>query len=296
MTPGRCATRRRGRARRRGRRAEHQIEVMLDDQDRDFAAQAGEGVEHFLHHDGRQPLEGLIERQDSDGAGERTRNRDHLLLSAGELVGLGGELVADAREVLVDPFALPPHPGAAAAGRCAQTQVLVHAQPGEQAPALWHQAHAQPGDLLGRHAADGAALQLHAAAHRRDQAQDALEGGGFARAVASQQSNDLIRQHVEGHVAQDVALSVQGVDGLDAQDRRASRFVGRCARLRVGLAAANVDALHFRVAAHGLRVALHQHLALVHHGDALRDGKDAIDVVLHQQHGHVAGESLDQDR
>ena len=67
-----------------------------------------------------------------------------------------------------------------------------------------------------------------------------------------------------------------------------------CARLRVGLAAADVDALHFRVAAHGLRVALHQHLALVHHGDALRDGKDAIDVVLHQQHGHVPGESLDQ--
>jgi hypothetical protein len=45
-----------------------------------------------------------------------------------------------------------------------------------------------------------------------------------------------------------------------------------------------------------LRIAFDQNAALVHHRDAIGNGKDAVDVVLHQQHCHMGSEGADQCR
>ena len=62
------------------------------------------------------------------------------------------------------------------------------------------------------------------------------------------------------------------------------------------LSAADVHALHFRIGADCLGIAFDQHLAFVHHGDLVGDCEDAVDVVLHQQHGHVLRKAANQCR
>ena len=42
---------------------EHQVEIMLDDDERHFAAQFIEGLEQFFDHGRRQTLERLVEQQ-----------------------------------------------------------------------------------------------------------------------------------------------------------------------------------------------------------------------------------------
>jgi hypothetical protein len=45
-----------------------------------------------------------------------------------------------------------------------------------------------------------------------------------------------------------------------------------------------------------VRRARHQHLALVHHGDALREAEHAVDIVLDDQYRDVGGDAPDQVR
>ena len=63
-----------------------------------------------------------------------------------------------------------------------------------------------------------------------------------------------------------------------------------------GDAGAGIDLLHAAVGAHGLGRAGHQHLALVHHGDGVREAEHAVDVVLDDQDRNVGGDVLDEVR
>src|ERR687885_1854060 len=63
---------------------EHEIEMMLDDDDRDLAPQPVESLEQLLGHGRRQALEGLVEQEQPRVADERARHRGHLLLAARE--------------------------------------------------------------------------------------------------------------------------------------------------------------------------------------------------------------------
>ena len=64
--------------------------------------------------------------------------------------------------------------------------------------------------------------------------------------------------------------------------------------LDLGNAGSGIDLLHAAVAAHRVGRAGHQHFALVHHGDGLREAEHAIDVVLDDQHRNVRSHVLDQ--
>src|SRR3954470_14428644 len=69
------------------RQGEREIEVVVDDDDRDLAAELVEALEELLDDGRSEALEGLVEEEHAHGAGERARDRDHLLLAAGEEVG-----------------------------------------------------------------------------------------------------------------------------------------------------------------------------------------------------------------
>jgi hypothetical protein len=90
-----------------------------------------------------------------------------------------------------------------------------------------------------------------------------------------------------------VALAEERIDGVEAQDGCGLAWL-RAAACHRRHAAAGVDLLHARVAFDLLRRSAKEDLALIHHGDALREAEHAIHVVLHDQHWNPAGDARHQ--
>ena len=128
------------------RQRERQVEVVVDDDDRDLVAQLVEGLEQFLDHRRRQALEGLVEQQHLRVAGERPRHRDHLLLAARKVVGRRAPALLDARKEGEDPLLVPVHARAVAPAQPAELHVLGDAHAGEEPAALRHVRDAAPRD------------------------------------------------------------------------------------------------------------------------------------------------------
>src|SRR5271166_5607033 len=61
---------------------EYEVEIVLDDHDGEVPAEFIEYLEQLECDRGREPLEGFVEQQQSDIAGHRAADRDHLLLAA----------------------------------------------------------------------------------------------------------------------------------------------------------------------------------------------------------------------
>ena len=159
--------------------------------------------------------------------GQRARDRDHLLLAAGEIVRRDVHALLQAREIFED-LLLAPHHAVAAVGRAreaAEREVLGDRHAGEQAAPLRHVADAEPRDVRRRHAGDVAALVLDRAGRRRHQPGQRLQQRGLAGAVAAEQRHDLAFAHVERRVVEDVALAVERVDALEAQHLRVARCI-----------------------------------------------------------------------
>ena len=94
---------------------------------------------------------------------------------------------------------------------------------------------------------------------------------------------------------ENVALAIEGVDAIEAQHGLARRL-GRSARCDRWNARAGIDFLHAAIAPHLAGRARHQHFALVHHGDAVREPKHAVDIVFDDQHRNIRGYIPDQTR
>ena len=128
-------------------------------------------------------------------------------------------------------------------------------------------------------------IRPEAGAHQPGQR---LQQRRLARAVAAEQRHDLAFAHVERRVVEDVALAVEGVDAARSAAPARSRAAVRDAAGDGRRAGAGVDLLHAPVGAHLVGRARHQHLALVHHRDPLREAEHAVDVVLDDQHRDAA--------
>ena len=79
---------------------EHQVEIVLDDHDRDVPAQAVEHRKQFLHHGRRETLERLVEQQEAHIAGESARGIMALTMD-GIAVGNGILTVENEAQALV---------------------------------------------------------------------------------------------------------------------------------------------------------------------------------------------------
>ena len=176
----------------------------------------------------------------------------------------------------------------------AEREVVGDRHAGEQAPALRHVTDAAPRDRRGGKPRDLLAGEPDRAGLGRRDADQRFQQRGFARAVAAEQRDDLVFRHVERDRVEDVALAVEGVDLVDGEQRACTRRGRRhlCGDMRG--AGADVDLAHLGVAARVLDAAVHQHGALVHHGDDIGDLEDAVDVVLDQQHGDLPRDRLHQ--
>ncbi len=111
---------------------------------------------------------------------------------------------------------LADHPGT-------ETQVLVHRQGREHAPATGHQRQAPARHRLGGLAGDGGAVHPHGAAAHLDQTAGALQQGGLAGTVGAEQRHDLALVHIEIDPEEDLHRAVGDLDLLARQHHGAVR-------------------------------------------------------------------------
>ena len=138
-------------------------DILLDDEHRDVALLA-EPHQHVLdlgHDDGRQSFGRLVHDQETRIGHQRARDRQHLLLAAGELGAAIVLALGQAREGVVDALDGP----RAAPHACDHAQVLVDGERAPQPPPLRHVADAEAGDL--RRLQRQQILAAHAARSRR---------------------------------------------------------------------------------------------------------------------------------
>src|SRR5437763_2989922 len=193
---------------------ERQVGVLLDEQDRRPALDLAQHVPDDLHDRRRQALERLVEEEGVHVAQERPRDREELELAAREggaaraaqrvEGGKGGE---DARE------------REAAVAAAGDLEVLEDAEVRENPAALRDETDAEPRDGLGGPARELRTPIDDAPAARRHDARDRGERRGLARAVAAEERDELAREDVERHPVEHVALPVEGVHALAAQQR-----------------------------------------------------------------------------
>ena len=103
------------------------------------------------------------------------------------------------------------------AGQGPEAQILLHGQSREQPSSLRYQSDAELRNLFRRLAADCLAVKGDRAGSRRHDAEDALECGGFAGAVSTQQRRDLIGADGQADVVKDMAFTVKRIDSLELQ-------------------------------------------------------------------------------
>ena len=198
--------------------AHHQrhARVLLDEQDGDaLALEAEQQRLELAHEAGCQALRGLVEHHELRVAGQGARDGEHLLLAAGEAPAALPPALAQDGEVLEDAVERPARVLAVAPRR--KTEVLADVEMRKDLASFGHVAHPEPEDAVRRLAGDLAVLEAHGAGARRRQSHDRAQRRRLARAIAPEQHGDLARRHREGHVAQHVALAVEGVERVDGE-------------------------------------------------------------------------------
>src|SRR5262249_52221704 len=153
-----------------------------------------------------------VEQQQRGIEHERARDREHLLLAAGELKAEIALARTQAGKQLENPLERP----AATATRAREHgEVLAHRQARKNAALLRHETEAEPRHRIGRQRRDIAVAVANAAGARLEIAHDGEDGRGLARAVAAEQADHLALPHRERDPVQDVAVAVIGVDVLE---------------------------------------------------------------------------------
>ena len=192
----------------------HDAEVLLDEQHR---RQLGEPLEHagdVGDERGRETLRRLVDEQHAVVVQERARDRDHLLLAAGERSGALLPALLELREELVDEVV------ARLCVALGEAEVLCDREAGEDVAVLRHVADAAADDPMRRHAGELLVAEADGAAPV-DEAEDRAQRRRLADAVASEQSRDAALRHVERHALQHVRLPEIDVQVADGEERPA---------------------------------------------------------------------------
>src|SRR5262245_53195030 len=195
---------------------EREIHVLLGEQDREpVGLEPADLLLQMIDHERGQPFRRLVEQQELGIAHQGARDRQHLLLTAGEEAARPVAQLAQGREQVEHAL------GREAAGARAplgDVEVLPYGEVREDPPVLRDEADAEAGGAEGRLARDVAALPHDAAARRRREPHDQAHGRGLADAVTAEKTDALARRYAQRHAEQHAREAVRGVDVLDDQD------------------------------------------------------------------------------
>ena len=265
------------------RGAAREVNVLLDEQHGEVLhpVQAQNHLFDFFDDVGLDAFGRLIEQKDFRFGGKRARDRELLLLPAGEHAAAAVEIMDQIGEQLgheTGDRAL-----AVSARKGAHQDIFADRKVGDDLAALRHVGEAAAGAAEGRLAGNVAVVVSDRAVGPVGQPHDGLEQRGLAGAVAAQDGRDLADRHVEIDAVQHVAAVVKAVD-LDELEHQLIALDPRYASLTFGFCSISVDA------------AFGEDLAEMHHGDAFRDLAHEGHVVLDHQQGVLALERIDDLR
>src|SRR3712207_9505725 len=138
---------------------ECEVQVMVDNDDRNLMAELVETLEKLLDDGWSKTLEGLVQEQHLDVAREGACDCHHLLLAAGKEIRRGVEPLTDPREVLEDLVHIPPDAMTGFSLEPSELKILSHSHSGKEAAPLRHIANSQTRDLRRRTAGDLPAIE-----------------------------------------------------------------------------------------------------------------------------------------
>src|SRR6266545_738121 len=200
--------------------AEGHARVLLDEEDGDAAAhELADHVPDVADERGGEPLGGLVHQDEPRARHHHASDGEHLLLAAGQRLGVLVDTLGEPREMLEDLLEACPaqRRGAAGHGREPQLEVLAHGEAREDAPVLRHEADAPPRDLVRRQPGQVAALEVDGASGGLDEAHPGLHERGLAHAVLAEERHRLAFLHLEGHAEEDRRGAVARVEVADAE-------------------------------------------------------------------------------
>src|SRR5438067_4232968 len=199
-----------------------EAEVLLDKKKGEpGGAQPFEDLADLLDELRRESLGGLVEEQDRGVSHERPRDREHLLLAAGQLVATHRATAGEDREELHYLGLVP----AIRDRPRGDGDVLADGQIAEDAAALGYERDACASDLMGRRGGEIGAIDVHAPTSRSQKARDRGDRRRLARTIAADERHGFSRGDVEINALQDMAFAVVGMEPADRE--------GECAHATV---------------------------------------------------------------
>src|SRR5438445_5319430 len=183
--------------------AQAEIQILLHEQDADipFFPDPEERVADLVNDVRLDAFGGFVEDQDL-GIGEHgAGDGELLLLAAAEHAAFALEHFFEDGKQLEHAINLAV--GFGAAHDEAYLQIFPDRQVRKNVAALGNVTDALAGAFIGAQSLNRRAGQADASAHGFEQADDALEGGGLAHAVAAHETDHLPLRHGEGNVPQD---------------------------------------------------------------------------------------------
>ena len=189
---------------------------MLLDQDEGVGAFAGHAADRggeFLDDDGGQAFERLVEQEQRRIGHQRARDRQHLLLAAGQLIAEIAAAFGDAGEQVVHRGQVP----AAVARR--HGEVFLHRQRRKNLAFLRHPADAGLGAAMRRALGDVLAAPQHAAAADLGVAHDGQKQRRFADAVPAEHGEPATLRQFERDAVEHDRRAVAGADVAERKQR-----------------------------------------------------------------------------
>jgi hypothetical protein len=172
-----------------------------------------------LHDDRREAEAQLVQQQELRPPQQRPRDREHLLLAAGQQARRAVLELRERREVPVARLGVEP------LALRAELEVLGDREAEEDPAALGHVGHAEARDRARADRRGVPAVDRDPALHRPDDPGHGAQRRRLARAVRAQQRHDLARADREVEVAHDRGAVVAGVERVDLQHRVAHAVV-----------------------------------------------------------------------
>src|SRR3989454_5686901 len=199
------------------RERERARDVLLDEQDgRAALVDPLQILEDQPDHHGSEAEAWLVQQQQPRARHEPAADGAHLLLAARERAGHLPLALAQAREEREDGLE---RGGAGRPLARAQLEVLAHPPGPEDLAPLRHVGDAARDHLRRRPAVDPLALELDAAAAKRQQPGDRAQRRRLAGAVAADEGDHFARVHLQRDLAHGHEVAVPGLDAIEAEQR-----------------------------------------------------------------------------
>jgi len=206
-----------------GRHGQGLSGILLDEQyRRTTGVDLPNHAEDRLDQERRETERGLVEQQQPRPAHEGPADGEHLLLAARHRPGLLADAFAQPRERVEHVLGIG---GDLAFGRAregAQFQVLAHGHAREHAPALRRVTDAQAHDRMRSAAAQILAVKEDASRGRADEAADRAQRRRLARAVGTDERDDLAFVDVQRDAGERGDASVPRDQVLDFEQPHAT--------------------------------------------------------------------------